>query len=798
MENSNEVLEQVCSIRRSFDDLVSRHSDDSGALADSVKSALDTAEFPSEEQLRKEFAKGTDSARLLKIGIVGAVKAGKSSLLNSLFFDGQDILPKAATPMTAALTEITYGEECTVTVDFFTDQDIAELKEKSDEYERCFNEIKAKKIVDLEKVWHKTQDRLKAGGKAVIAGIKKVGSFLTGKSSENAENVSDVRVPADASGASNAPVSEPGASERKEWESKAERAARVELSQNLYLSGAWEQYQMIRKASAYQKKGSETFSLGSVDEIAGRLEDYVGSNGRYMPFTSKVSITLPLENLRGISVVDTPGFNDPVPSRDERARLALRECDAVFILSRATPFLTKADMEVISKITQKNGLHEIYIVPSQADGTLVAPEIVSDSNGDLDAAIDSVSRVLSGVVARNLGAINECGVFDELISGASDRMFLTSGICGAMARTFAERDSWDSGKQTVWQNLSEAYPDSFSEHDEQTSIASLEKLANTDRIRECIDDVKTRKEEIFRDCLEQFGSKYAEAARDARDYILRDIKAREDEIKSNDLGRTEKEIKLLQESYNSLAPEIEDVFLETVSNWFDDVVKDYQDKLSELSEVVNSNMKRQQGTDTRTGTKTIKNHWWWPGHDEDYTYEVTTVNAYEVKNAIANCIESYNDSLPHYFNDQVRVLVRQVTNKVQKVWSESVASSEDSAAGFRNRVRTGVQSVIDKEYDLEYKGEQFKFSGSRLSGSDAEKCIDEARSFVSGLSRSFKSMLREAIDDVYRKCRGCHFHKIVLDPYLRQLEDKKKCMEEPKLALENFARIKEEVAAIIE
>jgi hypothetical protein len=497
----------------------------------------------------------------------------------------------------------------------------------------------------------------------------------------------------------------------------------------------------------------------------------------------------------GISVVDTPGFNDPVPSRDERARLALRECDAVFILSRATPFLTKSDMEVISKITQKNGLHEIYIVPSQADSTLVAPEIVSDSNGDLDAAIDSVSRVLSGVVARNLGAINECGVFDELISGASDRMFLTSGICGAMARTFNGRDSWDSGKQTVWQNLCEAYPDSFSDYDEQTSIASLEKLANTDRIRECIKDVKARKAEIFRECLEQFGSKYAEAARDARDYILRDIKEREDEILANDLGRTEKEIKLLQQSYNSLAPDIEDVFLETVSNWFNAVVSDYQDKLSDLSQGLNSNMKRQQGTETRTGTRKGP-HWW--SSDEKYNYDVTTVNAYEVKNAIADCIESYNDSLPHYFNDQVRVLVRQVTNNVQKVWSESVASSEDSAAGFRNRVRTGVQSVIDKEYDLEYKGAQFSCSGSRLSGSDAEKCIDEARSFVSGLSRSFKSMLRAAIDDVYRKCRGCHFPKIVLDPYLRQLEDKKKCMEEPKLALENFARIKEEVAAIIE
>ena len=797
MENSNEVLEQVCGIRRSFDDLVSRHSDDSGALADSVKSALDTAEFPSEEQLRKEFAKGTDSARVLKIGIVGAVKAGKSSLLNSLFFDGQDILPKAATPMTAALTEITYGDECTVTVDFFTDQDIAELKEKSDEYERRFNEIKAKKTGDLEKAWRKAKDRVKSGLKSdwdhTKADVKKLKGLFRFKG--NLSKDSNSGVPADVSKASVAAVSEPGASERKEWESKAERAARIELSQNLYLSGAYEQYQMIRKASAYQKKGSETFSLGSMDEIAGRLEDYVGSNGRYMPFTSKVSITLPLESLSGISVVDTPGFNDPVPSRDERARLALRECDAVFILSRATPFLTKSDMEVISKITQKNGLREIYIVPSQADSTLVAPEIVSDSNGDLDTAIDSVSRVLSGVVARNLGAINESGVFDQLISEASDRMFLTSGICGAMARTFAERDSWDSGKQTVWQNLCEAYPDSFSDYDEQTSIASLEKLANTDRIRECINDVKTRKEEIFRECLEQFGSKYAEAARDAREYILRDIKAREDEIKSNDLGRTEKEIKLLQESYNSLSPEIEDVFLETVSNWFDDVVKDYQDKLSDLSQGLNSNMKRQQGTETRTETRKGP-HWW--SSAEKFNYDVTTVNAYEVKNAIADCIESYNDSLPHYFNDQVRVLVRQVTNNVQKVWSESVASSEDSAAGFRNRVRTGVQSVIDKEYDLEYKGAQFSCSGTRLSGSAAEECIDQAKDFVSGLSRSFKSMMREAVDDVYRKCRSCHFPKIVLDPYLRQLEDKKKCMEEPKLALENFARIKEEVAAIIE
>ena len=40
----------------------------------------------------------------LQIGIVGQVKAGKSSFLNALFFDGENILPRASTPTTAGLT----------------------------------------------------------------------------------------------------------------------------------------------------------------------------------------------------------------------------------------------------------------------------------------------------------------------------------------------------------------------------------------------------------------------------------------------------------------------------------------------------------------------------------------------------------------------------------------------------------------------------------------------------------------------------------------------------------------------
>lgn len=49
--------------------------------------------------------------RKLNIGIIGQVKAGKSSFLNTLLFKGEEVLPKASTPKTATLTKMEYSEE---------------------------------------------------------------------------------------------------------------------------------------------------------------------------------------------------------------------------------------------------------------------------------------------------------------------------------------------------------------------------------------------------------------------------------------------------------------------------------------------------------------------------------------------------------------------------------------------------------------------------------------------------------------------------------------------------------------
>ena len=66
--------------------------------------------------------------RKLNLGIVGRVKAGKSSFLNMLLFQGKDVLPRAFTPKTATLTKIEYGPQNSLEVKYYSTEEWEELK----------------------------------------------------------------------------------------------------------------------------------------------------------------------------------------------------------------------------------------------------------------------------------------------------------------------------------------------------------------------------------------------------------------------------------------------------------------------------------------------------------------------------------------------------------------------------------------------------------------------------------------------------------------------------------------------
>ncbi|GAA8160139.1 hypothetical protein HpDR82_10820 [Helicobacter pylori] len=108
------------------------------------------------EELEKTLKEMQAEDRDLKVGIIGRVKAGKSSFLNALIFEGVEVLPKASTPMTASLTILKYANTLSAEVEFYSPKDIAELENEHERYEREFNKKLLKKKLKSKKknrVW---------------------------------------------------------------------------------------------------------------------------------------------------------------------------------------------------------------------------------------------------------------------------------------------------------------------------------------------------------------------------------------------------------------------------------------------------------------------------------------------------------------------------------------------------------------------------------------------------------------------------------------------------------------------
>ncbi len=77
--------------------------------------------------LEKNIEDFEQTERKLRIGVIGQVKAGKSSFINSLLFNGSHILPKAATPKTANLTVIRYSKTNSLKIEFFSKEEFEDI-----------------------------------------------------------------------------------------------------------------------------------------------------------------------------------------------------------------------------------------------------------------------------------------------------------------------------------------------------------------------------------------------------------------------------------------------------------------------------------------------------------------------------------------------------------------------------------------------------------------------------------------------------------------------------------------------
>ncbi len=106
------------------------------AYAKLAKSGLVFSEGVDENTLKDRAKKLADEEFIL--AVAGQMKAGKSTLLNALIFDGEPILPADDTPLTAKITEIRYAKQPKLKANFYSKSEWETLKTYKDENGREF------------------------------------------------------------------------------------------------------------------------------------------------------------------------------------------------------------------------------------------------------------------------------------------------------------------------------------------------------------------------------------------------------------------------------------------------------------------------------------------------------------------------------------------------------------------------------------------------------------------------------------------------------------------------------------
>ncbi len=506
------------------------------------------------EELEKTLKEMQDTDRNLKVGIIGRVKAGKSSLLNALIFEGVEVLPKAATPMTASLTILKYANTMSAEVEFYSPKDIAELENEHERYVREFN-----RIVDEEVKKQKEKQSLANRAKE---GVKKFGNMFS-------KNKSDKEAP-----------KERVLSDEEILE-KARRIAKSELEKDTKLVSSHDQYEKMKKSGLTNTETKDPrIQANSLEELNQKLLQFVGANGKFMPHTKAVEISLNNPNLKDLEIIDTPGVNDPIVSREERTKALLKDCHVVFIISPSGQFLTDSDMDLFDRVSNKEGLQEIYFVASQTDSVVCAPSEVQNSRHHLPTALENAQKSLSSSLDKTMEALiqknpNQRGIFEKAIKNG---VILTSGACFSMYKDFKNQASWESKKEeyyNAWRNLTNAYPDAFNSADK--SKESLLLLSNMGAIKERLEKAAQRKEEIISQRLQDYAQSQASNLHNLIAQLLQDLEDEKKRVKNADMGAIKKQI----EAYEKLSGNIEIGFREAYEEFIFHFIKNTRDGLNE-------------------------------------------------------------------------------------------------------------------------------------------------------------------------------------------------------------------------
>ncbi len=551
----------------------------------------------------------------LQIGIVGQVKAGKSSFLNALFFDGENILPRASTPMTAGLTILEYGEQNALEVDYFTQKDWSFFERDSDAYKRVEEECK--------------------------------------KEEPNASATVLKRM-------------------IEERTSEQNRVA----------------YEMISKCSlAASKKidsASDTLTFQNYRDLQNSLEKYVGAAGEFTSVVKSIRVKLKDERLKGLRIVDTPGVNDPVLSRENRTRTFLHSCHGVFLLSSSSDFFGSADVQFLNNRVGTEGIAKVVLLASKFDSVLQDLGSQYEMQESTRISLAEAATEQNALFVKRLNDMKR-QLKDGFKKGqlVDIELNYTSGISYSLAHK--DESEWDDMEKNVAAQMKRFYPNDFATSEQAKQ--SFNELANIAGIEE--DYLRgvflNNKESIMREKMSVFFNAHQQRIKDALSSAESDLNLRRKDIDEKSLA----EIKQQRETQKKVFKALEQKFKEKITNFnssLQGTLNDFGVRI-QLNEHFNPPM---EDVDVNIEHKGFL----WGHNNTQMSY--STISSFEAKRQVDHSIEAYIQEWYKAWQEVFNNTKETFSNEMLDLIREKAEETADSRAFDDDFYRSMLDKTMSK------------------------------------------------------------------------------------------------------
>ncbi|GAA8015166.1 dynamin family protein [Helicobacter pylori] len=547
---------------------------------------------------------------------------------------------------------------------------------------------------------------------------------------------------------------------------KAQKIAKNELDEDAKLSASHDQFERMKKSGLINPKDLETrIQANSLEELHQKLYQFVGANGEFMPYTKAVQISLNNPNLKDLEVIDTPGVNDPIASREECTKALLKDCHVVFIISPSSQFLTESDMDLFDRVSHKEGLQEIYFVASQADSAVLSMSEVEKSRQHLPTAFENAQKALSSELNNIMGKLiqnypNQREVFEKAIKNG---VILASGVCFSMHKDFNNQASWERNQKTeeyhnALRNLRDAYPDAFNSVDK--SEESLLFLSNMGAIKERLEKAAKEKEKIISQKLQDYTQSQANNLHSLIAQLLQDLEEEKKRVKNADISAIKEQIKTYQNLSNEIETGFDGVYEEFIFHFIKNTGDGLNETLKKAIQTAKTRSREEEEEERyiervkQGGLGGLARLFGSVVGEKDWGYnEVARTRATIKAGAVLDYLTEMHESCENALNDNANsfkiVFKKELYAKVLPVLRKII--NDDSLideVAFQKSVMAVLDSIEFKEFDYTDK------LPGEIRGKTGNLKGDEANAFIQSVGNYVRDFEAETKKDVKGYIQG--------------------------------------------